>query len=146
MQFQRLYRIAVRLTSLLKAGEAMQKLLLKAGASGREIWITRTTRRRAALAPEFCQRQLRKFRRAKKVFLVALVMDGQLFAGVHAILWIAHDFLPDFRGTRLFAAALGHRCEVTAGLGTEFGRQSRIQSLRTRGMRALGVATALQKS
>src|SRR5229473_1161255 len=112
MQFQRLYRIAVRLTSLLKTGEAMQKLLLQARASRREIWIMRTTRRRAALAPEFCQRQLRKFRRAKKVFLVALVMDGQLFAGVHAVLGIANDFLPDFRRSRMFAAALGHQREI----------------------------------
>jgi len=89
---------------------------------------------------------LRKFRRAKKVFLVALVMDCQLFAGVHAVLRIAHDFLPDFRRSRMFAAALGHQREIAAGLRTEFGRQSRIQSLRTRGMRALGIAAALQKS
>jgi len=145
-QRQRFHCFAVRLASLLKAGKAMQEFLFQARASRREIWITRTTRRRAALAPESRQRQLREFRRAGKVFGVSLVMDGQLFAGVHAILLIAHDFLPDFRGTRLFAAALGHQCEVTASLGKEFGRQSRIQSLRTRGMRALGVATALQKS
>src|SRR5260370_22179733 len=101
MERQRFHRFAVRLTSLLKTCYAMQKLLLQARASRREIWVARTTRQGAALAPEFRQRQLRKFRCAKKVFRVALVMDGQLFAGVHAVLWIANDFLPDFRGTRV---------------------------------------------
>jgi len=69
-----------------------------------------------------------------------------LFASVHSILRIANDFLPDFRGTRVFAAALGHQSEIAASLRTEFGRQSRIQSLRTRGMRALRVPAPLQKS
>jgi hypothetical protein len=89
---------------------------------------------------------LREFRRAAKVFGVALVMDGQLFARVYAVLRIANDFLPDFRGTGVFAAALGHQSEIAAGLWTEFGRQSRLQSLRTRGMRALGLAATLQES
>jgi hypothetical protein len=89
---------------------------------------------------------LREFRRAAKVFGVALVMDGQLFAGVHAVLRIANDFLPDFRGTRVFAAAFGHQREIPAGFRTEFGRQPRFQSLRTRGMRALGLAATLQES
>jgi hypothetical protein len=73
-------------------------------------------------------------------------MDGQLFARVHAVLQIANDFLPDFRGTRVFAAAFGHQRKIAAGLWTEFGRQPRFQSLRTGGMRALGVAAALKKS
>src|SRR2546427_766466 len=79
--------------------------------------------RGAALAPEFRQRQLRKFRRAAKVFSVVLVMNGQLFAGVNSVVRISNDFQPDLGGARVFTAALGHLREIPACLRAEFRRQ-----------------------
>jgi hypothetical protein len=89
---------------------------------------------------------LREFRRAAKILGAALVIDGQLFAGVHAVLRIANNFLPDFGGAGMLAASLGHQREIAACLRAEFGRQPRIQRLRARGMCPLGVAASLKKS
>jgi hypothetical protein len=40
---------------------------------------------------------------------VPFVVDGQLLAGVNAILRILNHFLPDPRSALVFAAALGHQ-------------------------------------
>jgi len=81
-----------------------------------------------------------------QVFGVTFVVNGQLFAGVYAVVRLGHDFQPDLGGARVFAAALGHQRKLAARLRAEFRRQPHRQGLRARGVRAIFVPPALEKS
>jgi len=81
-----------------------------------------------------------------QVFGVAFVINGQLLAGMNAILRVSSDLLPDFRGPCMFATALGHQRKFAPRLGPEFRRQPDFQGLRARGLGAITVSAPLQKS
>jgi len=65
---------------------------------------------------------------------------------VNAVVRISDDFQPDLGGARVFAAALGHQRKFAARLWAEFRRQPNLQSLRARGMRAIVLPPAVEKS
>jgi hypothetical protein len=98
------------------------------------------------LPPELAERQLREFRGTANVFSVPFVVDGQLFAGVNAIPGIRNHLLPDFRGTLIFAAALGHQRQFPLRPGADIGGQPDRQSLRARGVCVARISAALQES
>jgi hypothetical protein len=60
------------------------------------------------LASKFGQTQLCVFHGTVHIFDPAFVMDCQLFTGVNFILRIGNHLRPDFRGSLMLAAALGH--------------------------------------
>ena len=77
---------------------------------------------------------------------MALVMNRKLLASENAIVRIANDPEPNFRRARMFAAPLRHQRELAASFWPKFGRQPRIERLRARRMRALGIPAPLQES
>jgi hypothetical protein len=81
-----------------------------------------------------------------QIFGVAFVINGQLFAGVNAVVLVGNNFQPNLGSLSVFAAALGQLCKFPARLGTKFRRQSNCQSLRANGMRAILFAAPLQES
>jgi len=58
-----------------------------------------------------------------QVFGVTFVVNGQLFAGMNAVVQIGNHFQPDLGGARVFAAALGHQRKLAARPWTKLGRQ-----------------------
>jgi hypothetical protein len=82
-----------------------------------------------ALAPQRGNRQLGKLRGFYQVFGMTLVINGQLFAGVNAVVRIGDDFQPDFGGACVFAAAFGHQRKLAPRPGTEFRRKANRESL-----------------
>ena len=74
-----------------------------------------------ARQPQLGQREPRELQRAGVVFRAALVVDGQLLASMYAILRVSGNFLPQRRGARVVAAALGMRREFASRLRAEFG-------------------------
>jgi len=77
---------------------------------------------------------------------MTLVVNRQLFAGMNAIVWIGDKVQPNLGGARVFAAPLGHLCQLAARLRPDFLRQPYRQCLRARGVRAIVLPAALQKS
>ncbi len=120
----------------------MQEFLLQPRGATSEIRIVRG----ASLRPEFRKGELGEFSRAAQVFGVMFVVNGQLFAGMNAVARIGGDFQPDLGGARVFAAALGHQRQLAARHRAEFGGQPNLQSLRARGVRAIVLPAALEKS
>jgi hypothetical protein len=64
-----------------------------------------------------------------RVFDVAFVINGQLFAGVNAVVWVSDDFQQDLCGLSVLAATFGQLGKLTARLWAEFGRQPNRQGL-----------------
>jgi hypothetical protein len=77
---------------------------------------------------------------------MTLVVNSQLFAGVNAIVRIGDNFQPNLGGACVFAAALGHLCQLTARLRQDFLGQSNRQGLCARTEGAIFRASPLQKS
>jgi len=74
------------------------------------------------------------------------IINSKLLACVDPVLGIARDFAPQRGGTLVVAAALGHLREITAGAGAEFRGQTKVDRLSASGMRAVGFATAMEKT
>src|SRR6266478_7851502 len=127
---------------MLEARKTVQGFLLQAGKAGSEERIART----GAPTAEFRKRQFRESRGFGQVFGVTFEIDGQLLAGVNAVVRIGHNFLPEFRGAGVLAAALGHQRQVAARLGAKFRGQTNLQRVRTGGMCAIRIAPALEKT
>jgi len=77
---------------------------------------------------------------------MTLVVNSQLFAGVNAIVRIGDNFQPNLGGACVFAAALGHLCQLAARLRQDFLRQSYRQGLCARRDGAIFRASPLKKS
>src|SRR5258708_31366073 len=95
-------------TFFLQPCNPMTESLLQSSVSGRRIWIAQHWFQETAFPPELAEGQLREFHSTAKVFSAPFVVDGQLFAGVSAILRIRNHLLPDLCSALVFAAALGH--------------------------------------
>jgi hypothetical protein len=77
---------------------------------------------------------------------MALVVNGQLFASLNAILRIHDDFLPDFGCPCVLAAAFGHQRQFALRLRPNFGGQTNRQCLCAGPLRPASFSSALQKS
>jgi len=77
-----------------------------------------------ALLPHRSHRQFGKLSRLGRVFGVTLVVNGQLLAGVNALVQIGNHVQPYLGGALVFAAALGHQRKIAARLRTEFRWQA----------------------
>ncbi len=97
------------------------------------------------MAEELEQRELREFKGARVILLVAFVMDGQLLASGDAIVRIIDKLVPE-RGCRfVIATAFSQDREFARGLRADQGRKPGVAGLATDGMSAVCFTAAVQE-
>src|SRR5260370_40498306 len=99
-----------------------------------------------ALTPQRGNCQLGKLTRFCQVFGAPFIVNGQLFAGLNAVVRIGNSFLPDLCCAPMFTAGLEHKRKFAPRFRAEFLRQTQFQRLHTREMRAIVLPAPVQES
>lgn len=99
-----------------------------------------------AITLELGKSELCEFGGVSGVFLLALIIESELFAGVDAVDRVGNDFVPQGGGTLVIAAALRHLGKLAASAGMDVTGQAEIDGLDASGLGAVGLSTAQKKT
>jgi len=76
---------------------------------------------------------------------MALVVDGELFAGKDSLMGIADQLLPKGNGARQITTTLGHERKFAGGARAKFFRQAGVECVRAGGVGEVLFAFAMQE-
>lgn len=99
-----------------------------------------------SIAPKLGESEFCKFGSAKEIFLLALVMEGQLFAGMYAVDGVGNDFVPKSGGAVVVTAALGHLGKLAACASVNVPWQTEINGLDAGRLGAVSFSPAEKKT
>ena len=102
-------------------GNPLPEVLFLPGKSRFPIRFAQSVQGSSVLSHEFGESEFCVFQGAISVPRPALVIDGQLLAGVDRILAMVDHFLPDFGGALVFPVAFGQQRQLSLCFEADVG-------------------------
>ena len=104
-------------------------------------WISRMS----VKAPQVDQPELCILQGAAQVFGMALVVNRELLARMHAVTWVASDVVPHFCRIDVIALALGVLRRLPPGGGPDIRGQTRCDGFTAGRLRAISLTRRCKK-